>query len=202
MACFQTFMLYLPRNLLIIYTMKPKLPHLVVLMLTTILIGCSPDEGNSNPEEENNHFTFNGVTHDLISAIITDENTTTNDPSEISISLFNKTSTEITGNGNLSDVSFVYFDFEDVTIQNITYNQIEDYNVSINGSIVDSEFNAGTILLSDENSESDLYAQSGSITVTNFTQYNIAFTFTFTRNDGEVITGSYDGNYFAPNGID
>ena len=182
--------------------MKPNLSHLIALMLTIIFVSCSPESNNSNPEEENNEFTFNGVTYNLVSAIIVDENTDNNDPSEISISLFNKTSTEVTNNGDLDDVSFVYFDFEDTTIQNTTYTQIEDYDVSINGSIVDSEFNPGTVLLSDDDSESNVYAQSASVTVTNFTAYNIAFTFTFTRMDGQVISGSYDGNYFAPNGID
>ena len=181
--------------------MTPKLPYAFALLFTLILFNCSPDN-NSSPEEDNNEFTFNGVTYDLVSAIIVDENTSTNDPSEISISLFNKTSTEITNNGDLSDINHVYFEFEDTTIQNTTYTQIEDYDVSINSSIVDSEFNPGTILLDDNDSESDVYAQSASITVTNFTEFNIVFTFTFTRNDGQVISGSYDGNYFAPNGID
>ena len=50
-----------------------------------------------------------------------------------------------------------------------------------------------------DDSQSDVYAQSGSVTVTNFTQFNIVFTFSFTRNDGQVISGSYDGNYYMPN---
>ncbi|WP_299116092.1 hypothetical protein [uncultured Winogradskyella sp.] len=182
--------------------MKPNLSHLFALVLTVVLMACSSDDSSSIPDEATNEFIFNGVTYNLVSAIITDENTSNDDPSDISISLFNKTSSEITNNENLSDISYVYFDFEDVTIQNMTYTQIEDYDVSVNGSIVDSEFNPGTILLSDNNPESDVYAQSASVTVTNFTEFNIVFTFTFTRNDGQVISGSYDGNYFAPNGID
>lgn len=182
--------------------MKPKLPSLFGLLFCILILSCSADDNGINTEEENNEFLFNGNTYNLVSAIITDENTVTNNPSDIGISLFNKTSAEITNNGDLSDVTFLYFDFVDITIQNTTYTQIEDYDVSINGAIVDSVFNPGTILLSDEDSESDVYAQSASVTVTNFTEFNIAFTFSFTRNDGQVITGSYDGNYLAPNGID
>lgn len=178
--------------------MRLKQAYLAALLLTITLFSCSPESSNSNPDEATNEFVFNGETYNLVSAIINDENTTTNDPSEIGISLFNKTSSEITGNGDLNDITFVYFDFEAITIQNTTYTQIEDYDVSISSSIIDSEFNPGTILLSDNDSESDLYAQSGSVTVTNFTEFNIAFTFTFTRNDGQVISGSYDGNYLAP----
>ncbi|MBV7267925.1 hypothetical protein [Winogradskyella luteola] len=178
--------------------MKPNLAHLFVLLLTLILMACSSDDTNSNTDEANNEFVFNGITYHLVSAIITDENTATDDPSDIGISLFNKTSSEITGNNDLNDISYIYFDFNDVTIQNTTYTEIEDYDISINSSIVNSEFNHGTVLLSDNDPESDVYAQSASVTVTNFTEFNIVFTFTFTRNDGQVISGSYDGNYFMP----
>lgn len=178
--------------------MKPKLPYLFVLFCAVITLACSPDDDNTISKEIIGEFTFNGQTYDLASIIITSENTSSNETGEIGINLFNKTSTEVTSNTNLSDVSYVYFSFEDVNIQNTTYNQIDDYNISINSSFIDDEFNPGTILLSDSDSESDLYAQSGSITVTNFTQFNIAFTFTFTRNDEEVISGSYDGPHFMP----
>ena len=176
--------------------MKPNLFRLLTLIVSIALVSCSADDTNSNPDDAPNEFNFNGTTYDLVSAIIVNENTANNNPSNISISLFNKTSSEITGNSDLSDISYVYFDFQDASIQNTTYNQIDDYDVSINGSIINSEFNPGTILLSDDDPQSDVYAQSTSITVTNFTAFNIAFTFTFTRNDGEVISGSYDGNYF------
>ncbi|WP_299123600.1 hypothetical protein [uncultured Winogradskyella sp.] len=177
--------------------MKSKLTYVFTVLVALVLFACSPENTNSIPEEETKEFVFNGVTYNLVSAIITNQNTSTNDPSNISIRLFNKSSSEITGNGDLSDVTYIYFNFEAVNIENRTYNEIEDYDISINGSIIDSEFNPGTILLSDDHSESDVYAQSGSITVTNFTEFNIVFAFTFTRNDGQVISGSYDGNYLA-----
>lgn len=179
--------------------MNPNQFRVLALMLSITFVSCSSDDTSSIPDEANNAFTFNGNTYNLMSAIIVDENTTNNDPSDISISLFNKTSTEITSNTDLSDISYVNFKIVDATIQNTTYNQIDNYDVSINSSITNSEFTAGTVLLSDADSQSDVYAQSGSVTVTNFTQFNIVFTFTFTRNDGQVISGSYDGNYFMPN---
>jgi hypothetical protein len=178
--------------------MKSKLTYVCTGLVILFLFDCSPENTNSNPQEKINEFIFNGVTYNLVSAIVTDENTSSNAPNNIGIKLFNKTSTEIIGNGDLSDVSYVYFDINDNTIQNTTYSQIQDYDISINSSIIDSEFNPGTVLLDDNNPDSEEFAQSGSITVTNFTAYNIKLTFTFTRNDGQVITGSYDGNYLAP----
>lgn len=179
--------------------MNPNRFRILVLMLSTALVSCSSDDTSSIPDETNNAFTFNGTAYNLVSAIIVDENTANNDPSDISISLFNKSSAEITGNNDLSDITYLYFDFQDTTIQNTTYTNIQDYDVSINGTIVNSEFTTGTVLLSDDDPQSDVYAQSGTVTVTNFTQFNIVFTFTFTRNDGQVISGSYDGNYYMPN---
>jgi hypothetical protein len=179
--------------------MKPNLHYLLTLILPFILFTCSPEDNTNISIEEPSEFTYNGEVYNLVSAVISDENTTTNDQSDISISLFNKTSSEITGNGNLSDVTYLNFDLNAVTIQQTTYNEFDDYDISINGSVVDSEFNSGTILLSDNDPQSNEFAQSGALTITNFTAYNIAFTFTFTRNDGQVITGSYDGNYLNPN---
>ena len=177
--------------------MTPKLPYLFTLLFAFIIMGCAPED-NTTPAEDTNEFIFNGVTYPLISAIITDENTTTNDPSNISIRLFNKTSSEATSNQDLEDIAFVNFEVEAINLENTTYTTFENYNISINGAIVNSEFNPGTILLSHDDPDSDVFAQSGSVTITNFTTYNIVFTFTFTRNDGEVITGSYDGNYLFP----
>ncbi|WP_282031545.1 hypothetical protein [Winogradskyella eximia] len=181
--------------------MKPRQPYLIALLFALIFSSCSPEDNTSTTPEDPNVFIFNGVSYPLVSAIITDENTTTNAPSDIGISLFNKTSSEITGNEDLDTVAFVYFDIHTGSLENTTYDTIEDYDISINGSFVDSEFNPGTILLSDNDPDADVFAQSGSVTITNFTAYNIVFTFTFTRTDGQVITGRYDGNYLAPNGI-
>ncbi|WP_299522848.1 hypothetical protein [Winogradskyella sp.] len=178
--------------------MTLKLPQALGLFLAIIVIACSSDDTSSIPNENNNQFTFNGETYNLTMAIINDENTSTNESSEIGISIFNKSAAELAGNSDLTDINFVYFDFDDVSIQNTTYNQIDDYDVSINSSVIDSEFNHGNVLLSDSDSESDVYAQLGSVTITNFTQFNIQFTFTFTRNDGQIISGSYDGNYILP----
>jgi hypothetical protein len=179
--------------------MKLKSPYILVLILAIILMSCSTDDNNSIPDENINKFTFNNETYDLVSAIISDDDSTTDNADEIEIRLFNKTSSEITSNVDLDDITFVYFKIQDTDIQQTTYNQLEDYSVSIDGSVLESEFNYGTFLLSNNDSESDIYAESASITVTNFTTFNIDFIFTFTRNDGQVISGRYNGSYFQPN---
>ena len=179
--------------------MKLNLPHLLVLAFTIVLTSCSSDDYNATPIEDTNQFTFDNDTYDLVSAIVTDANASSNETGQIGIRLFNKTSAEITSNSDLNDITYVYFEVQDVNLQALTYTEINAYDVSINGSVIDSEFNAGTILLSANDPESDVYAQSASITITNFTAFNIDFTFTFTRNDGQVVSGRYNGNYIQSN---
>ena len=182
--------------------MKLKLPHLLTFLFTIVLMACSPEESNSSADDPINEFIFNGENYDLISVIIYDENTVTSDPSDIRISLFNKTSSVITSNADVDDVTYVYFEVNATNIEATTYNDIEDYNVSINNSVINSEFITGSTLLSNNDTESDVFAQSGSLTITNFSQFNIDFTFMFTRNDGQIISGRYNGNYLAPNSSD
>ncbi|MFK7833528.1 MAG: hypothetical protein AB8B52_09645 [Winogradskyella sp.] len=181
--------------------MKLKSPYFVVFMLTLALLACAPEENNYTPEEPNNEFTFNGETYNLESLIIYDENTSTNEPGVIRLSLFNKESAVITSNADVNDVTYVYFEINATTLENSTYTTIQEYNVSINNSVVDSDFITGTTLLNHSDPASDLFAQSSAVNITNFTAFNIVFTFTFNRADGQVISGSYDGNYLAPNGI-
>jgi len=180
--------------------MKPNLSTLFTLLFTLVLMSCAPED-NSVPVENVNEFTFNTETYDLVTAIINDNSTATN-PSNIGITLTNKSNTESVSNGDIDDFTFVYFDIQAITLQATTYNNIEDYDVSVNGSVVNSVFSPGTVLLSDNDPDADVYAQSGSVIITNFTAFNIDFTFTFTRTDGQVISGRYNGSYLAPNGID
>ena len=182
--------------------MKRILPFLLALVFTSVLMSCSSDDDNTISEENTKEFTFNGETYDLVTAIVSEDDTSTNTGTEFGIRLFNKTSSEITSNSDLDDITFVYFELETANLEATTYTEIDAYDISINGSVVASEFNAGTVLLSANDAESDIYAQSASVTLRNFTTFNIDFTFTFTRNDGQVISGRYNGNYLQPDGID
>jgi hypothetical protein len=147
-------------------------------------MACTSDDDNTIPDDNTKEFTFNSETYDLLTAIISDGDTATTDGSEIGIRLFNKTNSEITSNSDADDINFVYFELETESLEATTYTEIDAYDISINGSVVDSEFNS--------------YAQSTSVTIRNFTTFNIDFTFTFTRNDGQVISVRYNGNYLRP----
>ncbi|NRD20580.1 hypothetical protein HNV08_11020 [Winogradskyella eckloniae] len=175
--------------------MSRNLKVLFLILLYGVVLGCAQEELNSYEPEDTNAFTYNGATYPLMAAIVLDEETSANTASDIKISLFNKSSAEITSNSDVTDLSYVSFEVVDIDLNQTTYNQIDDYTVSINGSVTDSEFHPGTILLSSSDADSHLFAQSGVVTITNYTAYNIVFTFSFTRTDGTLISGSYDGNY-------
>jgi hypothetical protein len=173
---------------------------LFLFILSIFISNCSSDDSSDNtPNQPENQVTFNGTSYSITTAWINDENTTTNDPSEIGVNLFNKTTEEINSGNDLTNITRVYFDFDDVTVQETTYTQITDYDFSINGSVTNGVFNNGTVLLSDEDPLSDFYASSGSVIINSISESTVNLEFTFTRNDGQVISGSYFGNYIDPN---
>lgn len=177
-----------------------KIKFAVLLTVVSFISSCSSDDNSNNTQNQpENEVTFNGTSYSITTAWINDENTTTNDPSEIGVNLSNKTTEEINSGNDLTNITRVYFDFDDVTVQETTYTQITDYDFSINGTVTNGVFDAGTVLLSDNDPQSDFYASSGLVTINSISESTVDLEFTFTRNDGQVISGSYIGNYIDPN---
>lgn len=172
----------------------------VLFTVTIFTSSCSSDDSSDNtPNEPENQVTFNGTSYSLITAWINDENTSTNDPSDIGFNLFNKTTADINSGNDLTDITAIYFDFTEVDLQETTYTNILDYDISINGTLTNGNYTPGTILLSDDDSNSDVYASSSTVTINELTATTVDLTFSFTRNDGQVISGSFSGNYIDPN---
>ncbi len=90
----------------------------------------------------------------------------------------------------------MYFDFNAVNIEQTTYSEILDYNAKINANRTNGNIVGGTQILSDN--ETSLQATDINITINEITQSTINFSFSFTRNDGKIITGNYSGNYLTP----
>jgi len=181
--------------------MNFKTIKLAVLFTATIFISsCSSDDNSDNNQNEpENGITFNGTSYSIITAWINDENTTTNDPSDIGFNLFNKTTADINSGNDLTGITAIYFDFSEVELQETTYTDILDYDISINKTLTNSNYTPGTVLLSDDDSNSDIYASSSTVTINDLTATTVDLTFSFTRNDGQVISGNFSGNYIDPN---
>ena len=171
-----------------------------ILMITIILFSsCSSDENSDNEQSElKNEMIFNGTNYALATAWINDENITTDDPSDIGFNLSNKTNNDLINGNNLTNVTTIYFDFNEVNLQETTYTEILDYDIAINRTLTNGNYTSGTLLLSDDDENTDIYASSSSVTINNLTENSVDLTFTFTRKDGQLIQGAYSGNYIVP----
>ena len=163
--------------------------HLIPLLFLT---ACSSDdnniEGNNN---STNSFTFNGTSFSVANVFLNDENTTDNNPSDIAIIMSNiNLLTESQPNG----VNYVYIDFQGVELQTGTIvNNISDYTILENASFINSEIDNGDIILDD--TVSGFTATNTTVNVNSISSSQINFDFSFTREDGQIITGNYSGNY-------
>jgi len=177
--------------------MTLKLLKLTSLFIAIVLFSnCSSDDEttDSTPTGPTNGIIFNTSVYPITTAWINDENTTTNDPSDIGITLYNKTTAEI-NSGNSSGITSVYFDFSEVDLRVKTYTDILDYQISINGLLTNGNYVPGTVLLSVDDPDADPFAISSTVTINSITDTTVDLSFSFTRNDRQVLTGTYVGNY-------
>ena len=168
-----------------------------ILLFLILLLSCNSDDNAQNPiqNQNQNGYTFNGTFYEVKTVYITDENTTNNNPSDIGFNLFNKTSSEINSANDLSDFARLYFDFNAVNVEQTTYTNILDYSARVNANRINGNIAGGTEILSDN--ELTLQSNNINITINNITATMVNFTFSFTRTDGQIIFGQYNGNYFT-----
>jgi uncharacterized protein YcfL len=164
-----------------------------ILLFTVLLVlSCSSDDDNNNGNNDNitNSFLFNGTSFNITNVFLNDENTADNDPSDIAIIMSNiNLLTESQSNG----VNYVYFDFQGVELETGTITNIPDYTILENASFENSEIANGNTILDD--TENGFMATNTTVNINSFSSTQIDFDFSFTREDGEVITGNYSGNY-------
>mgnify|MGYP006146938971 FL=1 len=162
-----------------------------ILIGLMIFSSCSSDDDNGNTSIENqNGFNYNGTFYSTQFAFVSDENTVDNTPSDISIILSNVNPFETTQSSGLN---FVFFDFEAVNIETGTITTFPDYRILENAHLNDFDISSGNTVLDD--TENGFMATSSSVTINSISDTNIDFDFSFTREDGETITGNYSGIY-------
>jgi archaellin len=127
------------------------------------------------------------MTHYLIE---NDEKTADNNPMDIAIIMSN---IDLLTESQTNGVNYVCFDFQGVELQTGTITNISDYTILENASFNNSEIDNGTTILDD--AESRFTASNTFVTVNSLSSSQINFGFTFTRKDGEIMTGNYSGNY-------
>lgn len=162
-----------------------------ILLFTVLLVfSCSSDDDNDNGNNSTNAFVFNGTTFSVTNVFLNDENTVDNNPSDIAIIMSNiNLLTDSQPNG----VNYVYFDFQGIELETGTITNISDYTILDNASFTNSEIDNGNTILDD--TESGFTATNTIVNINSFNTTQINFDFSFTREDGKIITGNYSGNY-------
>jgi hypothetical protein len=163
----------------------------ILLFCVLMAFSCSSDDDNNDGNNNsNNAFTFNGTSFSVSNVFLNDENTSDNNPSDIAIIMSNiNLLTESQPNG----VNYVYFDFQGVELETGTINNISDYTILENASFTNSEIDNGNTILDD--TLNGFTATNTTVNINSLSSSQIDFDFSFTREDGEIITGNYSGNY-------
>jgi uncharacterized protein YcfL len=164
---------------------------LIFLLSFALITGCSSDDKQVDNEEENqNGFTYNDSFFSAGNVYVNDENIENDEQSDIAIIMSNVDLFTVNQNSN---VSFVYFDFKGVEIQEGTITNVTDYRIVYDASVNDSRVENGMTIIND--TEDGLTASSANIVINSVSTNQIEFEFIFIKEDGNVINGNYSGGY-------
>ena len=169
-----------------------KLNLFFCLLTALMILSCSTsDENEDQPSTDQNGFEIENTFFSTSIAYINDENTDDDQPSDLAIILTNK---DLLNNTNIeSGLNYLYIDFSGVNFD-AGSKTIRDYriteNASYNGSIIED---GNTIL--DDSFESGYNATASSLIINSVSSTSIDFDFSFTREDGEIISGGYSGAF-------
>lgn len=165
------------------------------LLVFCILFSCSDDDGAR--ELAKYGFNYNSQFYVLNTASYVDENVEDEiTPSNLSIVLSN---VNLTTSNAISNVTKLQFDFNGITLEKGTIAEITNYSIQINGFFVKNTedenytYNNGTFLLN--SLDPSLIATEKTVTIddVNLTDSTISLTFSFTRADGQIFSGTYTG---------
>lgn len=175
-----------------------KLNKLVILFcLALTALNCSSDDDNNTEQPQNtNVITLNNETYVVNSVIV---EPALGDNTYVSFS--NKTETELLdaiNNGTQLDnvnVFGIRINQSPLAEQTYSFSDMSNFQFEVNAQIINGELEDGDTLLDNNNSNTNLNASTGSLTLELYTTDQIEISFQFTRNDGTEISGTYNGNF-------
>ncbi len=172
----------------------------IILVLASVFIwGCESDDNSvANLAVENQFFAFeDGQSYAISNAWVNHE------VSEGVFEIVLMNTGSLISADHVNEVSLVFnFSNNLGRLPQFFTTQVDEYTISTNGTIVDGEFEPGIFLLSDVDPQSDEYATTGLVIISNLNPTYIDFSFSFTRNDGQRIYGAYQGNYITNEDVD
>lgn len=175
-----------------------KLNKLVILFcLALTALNCSSDDDNNTEQPQNtNVITLNNENY-VVSSVIVEPALGDN----TFVSFINKNETEFLdaiNNGTQLDnvnVFNIRINQSPLAEQTYSFSDMSNFQFEENAQIINGELEDGDILLDRNNSNTNLNASTGSLTLELYTTDQIEISFQFTRNDGTEISGTYNGNF-------
>ncbi|MFD1095598.1 hypothetical protein [Salegentibacter chungangensis] len=166
---------------------------LLLLILLIPFLSCSPEEettgGNNQPK---NGFNFEGEFYPTDFAYFRDDNTVDDEPQEIAIVLGN---IDFLKDSQDSGVNFIYLEVFQATLETGTLSSLNEYGIYYNTAFRDSKIDeeTGEMVLNDDLNGGK--ARSIAVNIIEFTASRLHMEFSFTREDGKTVTGTYNGTY-------
>lgn len=172
------------------------LEFLYLIVIVAFVVSCSSDDDNNSNTYNSiiNKITVGDSGFEMNTAIV---EPTLNNQVFLSLTSSNKAQIESSLDGTtLNNVDFfsARINHSDLT-SNVTYDlsEISSLEFIVDGDVINSEYENGFSQFYTSGSNTNLEVFQGNITVTNYTLDNLALTFSFLRNDGIEISGSFNG---------
>ena len=168
-----------------------KLNLLFGLFIGLTILSCSSDGDNN--ESENlikGGIRVGEVFFETPYVYINDENINDSRPSDLAVIMSNK---YLLVENIESGINYIYIDYLGVDFES-GEKELLNYRITENASRANNLIVGGVRLLED-NFGSDLNATEISFVINSITNQTIDFQFSFTREDGELISGYYSGDY-------
>lgn len=165
-----------------------KLNLLYAVIFGLIILSCTSNDDNQN--DNNGGILIGNTYYNMPYAYINDENILNNDPSDLAIILSNE---DLLPENIDSGINIMYVDYRGVDFD-AGSKDLLNYRITENASRVNSFIQGGDRLLED-NFNSNLNATQINFTINSITDTYINVVFSFTREDGLLISGNYSGTY-------
>lgn len=159
----------------------------LLLTLSLLFNSCSK---NDEENQTYGHFKVGDVIYNVTYAYINDENTLNDRPSDLAFILSNK---DLTPDNISSGINIIYVDYRGIDFE-AGSKDLLDYRITKDASRVNGLINGGNKLL-DNSFNSNLDAIQKDFVVNSISSTEIDIQFSFTREDGVLITGGYIGNF-------
>lgn len=183
-----------------IYNMK-SLKYFAIALFALVMTACASDDSSNSNSYENN-ITIEASTYPMNSALV---ETSFN---SVFLNLTNITEAQIEDSfsgvtiNNVDLFSIQINDFDLTPNRTYDLSEISSLEFIVNGSIVGGEYEDVFFQFYKSGSNSNLEITEGSLTIIDYDVEGIQLAFTFTRADGEEISGAYEGAFIYINNTD